>query len=88
MKKINAVISVVLLLCLLCTGCIFRKTAKGRNARIDYTGEATVSFYPVCPDCDHVSPISYINISDGEHGKITHMCEKCYEIYTIIIDRR
>ena len=88
MKKINAVISVALLLCLLCTGCVFKETAKGRNAKIDYTGEAVVSFYPVCPKCDHVSPRSNINVSNGEHIETVYMCEKCYEIYTITIDRR
>ena len=88
MKRLAAFIIVILSLCLLCSSCAIRKTAKGTNAKIDYTAEAYVSFYPVCPECNHVSPISYVNLSDGEHGSTTHMCEKCYEVYTIKIDRR
>ena len=88
MKRFALIIAVILSLCLLYTGCAIRKTAKGTNAKIDYTGEASVSFYPVCPECNHVSPISYVNLSDGEHDDFTYMCEKCYEVYTIKIDRR
>ena len=87
MRKFITLVAVILSLAIVCTGC-FRKTAKGRNAKVDYTGEASVGFYPVCPECDHISPISYINISDGEYSETSHICEKCYEVYTITIDRR
>lgn len=89
MKKMIAVLAVVLSVCLLTASCgIIRKTATGKNAKVDYTGEASVSFYPVCPECNHVSPRCYVNISDGEYVEDTYICEKCYEVYEITIDRR
>lgn len=88
MKKVISIIAMILTLCILCTGCIFKKSAKGKNAEINYTGKASVSFYPVCPECGHVSPLYSVNISDGEYEKCLHTCEKCYEMYEIIIDRR
>ncbi len=88
MKRIFSVSAMILVLCILCTGCIFKKTAKGKNAEINYTGKSSVSFYPVCPECGHVSPLCYANISDGEYEKGVYTCEKCYEMYEIIIDRR
>lgn len=88
MKKLSAFIAIILSLCILCTGCIFKKSAKGKNAKVDYTGTASVSFYPVCPACDHVSPLRSVNVSDGEFKEGSHMCEECYEVYIIQIDRR
>jgi len=88
MKKMLIAVSVLLSLSLLCGCGLVRKTAKGRNAKIDFTGTAHVSFYPVCPECDHVSPCCSVDISDGEYEEGTYMCEKCYEIYEILIDRR
>lgn len=88
MKRRHAVVLILLLMCVLCTGCAIRKTAKGKNVKVDYTGTATVSFYPVCPQCDHVSPRCTANISDGEHAQRTYICEKCNEVYMISIDRR
>lgn len=88
MKKFIAIVAVVLSLSILCTGCLFGKTAEGTNAKINYTGEASVSFYPVCPKCDHVSPLCSVNISDGEYEEGSYVCEKCVEVYTILIDRR
>ena len=88
MKKISAIIVVILSVCILCTGCIFKKTAKGQNAKIDYTGTASVSFYPVCPACNHVSPRISVNISDGEHTEGSYVCESCSNVYIITIDRR
>jgi hypothetical protein len=87
MKKFLAIIAIILSLTVLCSGC-FRKTAKGKNARINYTGTASVTFYPVCPKCGHVSPLLSLNLSDGEHEQGTYVCEKCWEVYTILIDRR
>lgn len=88
MKKIRALVCLMICICLICTGCIFKKSAKGKNAKINYTGTASVSFYPVCPKCDHVSPLRTANISDGEYESGYHSCEECYEIYEITIDRR
>ena len=88
MKKLGLVVVVMLTLCVLCTGCLFKKTAKATNAKINYTGTASVSFYPVCPACKHVSPLSSVDISDGEYEEGAYMCEKCFEVYTIKIDRR
>lgn len=87
MKKIIIFVATILSLTILCTGC-FRETAKGKNAKIDYTAEAYVGCYPVCPECNHISPECYFNISDGEYGESSYVCEKCYEVYTITIDRR
>ena len=88
MKKLRVVVVLMVCVCLLFTGCIFKKTAKGKNAKINYTGTASVSFYPVCPNCNHVSPLRTANISDGEFEEGSHMCEECYEVYIISIDRR
>lgn len=88
MKKTVSLIALILSLCILCTGCIFKKSAKGKNAKIQYTGTASVSFYPVCPECNHVSPLRSVNISDGEYDEGSYMCEECYEVYIIQIDRR
>ena len=88
MKKCHMIIPLFLCLCLICTGCLFKKTAKGTNAKINYTGTASVSFYPVCPNCDHISPLRSVNISDGEYEEGAHACEKCYEVYIVRIDRR
>ena len=88
MKKTVSLIALILSLCILCTGCIFKKSAKGKNAKIQYTGTASVSFYPVCPECNHVSPLCSVNISDGEYDEGSYMCEECYEVYIIQIDRR
>lgn len=89
MKKVTAIIWIVLAVVLLCRfGCETEKNAKGTNAKINYTGPASVSFYPVCPECDHVSPYSSVNISDGEHGEYIYTCENCWEVYEITIDRR
>lgn len=87
MKKWISVMVAVALTCAIFTGCI-RETASGKNAQIDYTGTASVSFYPVCPECDHVSPECSVNISDGEYEEGSYMCEKRYAVYTITIDRR
>lgn len=89
MKKLNAIIALVLSLCILFTGCsIFKETAKGKNVKVDYTGTDHVSFYPICPKCDHVSLLRSANISDGEYQEGTHICEACNEIYEVSIDRR
>jgi len=87
MKKLIALIAIVLSLAILCTGCL-RKTAKGKNVKVDYTGTSSVGFYPVCPECKHISPMQYANVSDGEQKQGSHMCENCYEVYIITIDRR
>lgn len=88
MKKFNIILAIGLSLCMLCVGCAIRKTAKGKNAKIDYTGTASVSFYPVCPECNHISTRCSVNISDGEYETGAYACEKCYEVYEITIDRR
>lgn len=90
MKKRICFIALLLCLSLICTGCLFqfKKSAKGKNVKINYTGTANVEFYPVCPECDHVSPLRTANISDGEYQEGSHACENCYEIYEISIDRR
>ena len=61
MKKFNIILAIGLSLCMLCVGCAIRKTAKGKNAKIDYTGTASVSFYPVCPECNHISTRCSVN---------------------------
>lgn len=86
MKKFVAFVAIILAFAVFSTGC-FRKTAKGKNAKIDYTGTASVSFYPVCPKCDHVSPYMSVNVSDGEQLEGAYICEKCEHTYTIVIDR-
>ena len=78
----------LLVLSLVLTGCIFQPSAKGENVKVDYTGTASVAIYPVCPNCNHVSPIRYVNVSDGEYARGTHVCESCYEVYEITVDRR
>lgn len=89
MKKLIAVTVVALCMSLLFVGCdIFHKSASAKNAKVDYTGEASVGFYPVCPECNHVSPKSYVNISDGEQEEFSYLCEECYELYMITIDRK
>jgi len=88
MKKLRIILSLVVCLCIICTGCLFKDTAKGKNAKIDYTGTAHVSFYPVCPECGHISPRLSVNISDGEYEEGSYACEECYEVYVILIDRR
>lgn len=88
MKKRILITAIIVCLCILCTGCLFKETAKGENVKIEYTGTADVSFYPVCPSCDHISSLRSANISDGEYKEGTHICENCYEVYTISIDRR
>ena len=88
MKKFCKILALVLCLSICFTGCLFKKRAKGENAKIDYTGEASVYYYPVCPECGHVSEKRAANLSDGEYGRTPHTCERCYETYVIEIDRR
>lgn len=73
---------------ILFSGCLFKKTAKGTNIKVNYTGTASVSFYPVCPACKHVSPSKSANVSDGEQLEAVYACENCYEVYKITIDRK
>lgn len=88
MKKFSLLIALSLTIAILLSGCIFKKTAKGNNIKVDYTGTASVSFYPVCPACKHVSPSKSANVSDGEQLETVYACENCYEVYKITIDRK
>lgn len=88
MKRLPIIFAPILCVCIILTGCLFKKSAKSKNAKINYTGTATVSFYPVCPECDHISPLLTVNVSDGEYKEGTYVCENCYEVYEILIDRR
>ena len=88
MKRLRMILPLILCLGIILTGCLFKKSAKGTNAKINYTGTATVSFYPVCPECEHISPLLTVNVSDGEYKEGNYVCETCYEVYEILIDRR
>ena len=61
--------------------------ARGENIKVISATEATVTFYPVCPDCDHVSSPCSTNLSKGESHSTIHVCEKCGSVYDITIKR-
>lgn len=90
MKKF---LSILVCTCMLCTfaGCIFdddKNSASGKNIKVYSETESTVFFYPVCPDCGHVSPMYSVDISKGEEHSTVHVCETCFEVYDVSIDRK
>lgn len=60
----------------------------GTNIKVELTNDSSVQFKPVCPKCGHISNLYSINLSSGESHSTIHMCETCYEIYDITIDRK
>lgn len=86
MKKLLFSLSLILLL--LFSACSpFHWEADGTNVKIYSEDEATVYFYPVCPDCGHVSPMYSVNLSSGESHETFHQCESCWGLYDVIIHR-
>ena len=84
-KKNYALIALfVALICL--SGC---KGVTGENVKIDSTLPDSVMFYPVCPKCDHISSITYRNISEGDEEEYSeyYVCEKCDHLYEFTIRR-
>ncbi|MGN0173872.1 MAG: hypothetical protein ACI39F_05465 [Acutalibacteraceae bacterium] len=54
----------------------------------DTYSPASVSFYPECPECGHISGYRNVNLSSGEEHKELYFCEKCHEAYVIYIKRK
>ena len=69
-------------------GCV-GNSVSGENVKIDSTLPDSVVFYPVCPKCDHVSSITYRNISEGDEEEYSesYVCEKCDHLYEFTIQR-
>ncbi len=80
-------VGIVLLLTFIIYKAIFTPKADGVNIKVYSESDSTVYFYPVCPDCDHVSEMYEVNISKGESHKTAHMCEKCFSVYDVEIER-
>jgi len=79
----------VILFTMLCmSGCV-GNAVSGENVKIDYALPDSVTFYPVYPDCDHISPLTYKNISEGDEDEYSfyNICEKCDHMYEYTIKR-
>jgi len=65
------------------------KGASGENVKIDSTLPDSVMYYPVCPECDHISPMTFKNISEGDEDEYSfyNICEKCDHMYEYTIQR-
>lgn len=84
--KSIALISIFIMIFSLC-GC--GSGASGKNVKIDSVLPDCVTYYPVCPKCDHVSSLTMKNLSEGDEQeyKGNHMCEMCFEYYEITLKR-
>lgn len=85
--KSIALVSILVLIVAL-VGC--GKDTSVKNVKIDSLLPDCVTYYPVCPECDHVSPLTmkYISEGDEKEYKGKHMCEECFEYYDISIKRK
>lgn len=63
------------------------ESAKGKNVKISTCSDSHVYFKPVCPECGHISGMYSVNLSSGEKHSTNHICEQCYEVYEITIER-
>lgn len=80
-------VGIVFLLGFIIYKAFYAPKADGINIKVYRESESTVYFYPVCPKCDHVSEMYEVNISKGEEHKTAHMCEKCFSVYDVEINR-
>lgn len=57
------------------------------NANVEYASEASVTFRPVCPECDHIHSMYSENISAGEDYSGSISCEHCGEYFVVTIKK-
>ena len=87
MKRILGLVTIIVLICCTLCGCLFGEDISSENARIKNSTDYEVFYNPVCPECDHISELDYVNLCEGENHTTAHVCEECYKVYNITITR-
>ena len=57
------------------------------NGNVEYASEASVTFRPVCPKCDHIHSMYSKNISAGEEQSGSVICENCNHIFIVTVKK-
>ena len=57
------------------------------NGKVEYASEASVTFRPVCPKCDHIHSMYSKNISAGEEQSGSVICENCNDIFNVTVKK-